>query len=78
MQAFPKLAKEGMLDQTEEFHLEQVLSYLAEYIWVRRTNGKGVLNFFSRLMNLGVKYRKQHLFIHLDRLNNQWVISQDF
>lgn len=76
-QVYPRLLKGGKPYHPSDFNLDRVLTYLAKSIWARKASKKGIISFFSLLLNVGTKYKHQNLYIRLDPKNNQWIISQD-
>ena len=58
-------------------NLAAVFSFLASGTWVRKVSAVGQIDFYHRRYSVGAQYRHQHLRIHLDAEQKQWVVRSD-
>lgn len=75
IQAFPQLLQHtGRAYQPEKASIQSILDLLARQSWERRVSKKGQINLFNHRFLIGAPYKHQWVNIHLNPLNNHWII----
>ncbi|MCB0836155.1 MAG: hypothetical protein KDD63_09880 [Bacteroidetes bacterium] len=77
LEQFPELTQNPRKWAKASFQLQRVIDFLAKGKWVRKTSKKGQFTLFAKRWNLGSKYAREDIFIHLDSPNRQWVVMND-
>ena len=76
-EAYPDLIEGGRSYRAAGFDLERVLCFLSRGMWVRKVSKTGQISFYRQRWHLGARYRRQRVWIHLDREKRQWVIQDE-
>lgn len=78
-QAFPKLEHSGRSYskawERRAWDIDLVMAHLRDYSVVRRVDSKGQVTLYSRHYYLGEKYRGQSIYVMVDPLDREWVLT---
>jgi hypothetical protein len=78
-EAFPGLEHSGRAYQTQEeashWELDRVLEHLADYVLVRRVDGRGTISLYNRSRYVGRLLGGQEVYVSLDPIEVEWVYS---
>jgi hypothetical protein len=74
---YPALLSGGSSYDEQAFDLSQIFTFLAKGKWVRKVSTVGQIDFYHMRYSVGASYRRQHVTIHLDVQQKQWVVSAD-
>jgi hypothetical protein len=66
--------------QNQEAHLWQVgrvWALLSHCQWERRVDKVGRISWYGTPYSVGRRFARQHVYLHLDQPNRQWVVSTE-
>lgn len=75
--AYPDLLAGGCPYQVEGFKLERVLRFLAKGVWMRKVSKVGQIDFYNRRWQVGARYRRQYVSLHLVPESREWIVSDE-
>ena len=75
--AYPNLLAGGRRYDAEGFDLDRVLDFLAQGTWVRKVSKVGQIDFYGQRWQVGASYRRQRVWLRLDRETRQWLVSAE-
>jgi hypothetical protein len=64
----------GASRESEQWQLERVTAYLAQWAWPRKVSPKGQISIYGKAYRVGEEYGGQPVWLRFDAATHEWVV----